>query len=267
MAMRIAGSRLGALCMGMPAPELRETDLYPPVKRLLEEQGYEVKGEIGAADVVAVREGSDPVVVELKTGFALSLFHQAIVRQQITDAVYIAVPYRAGQAFRQALRRNLGLCRRLGLGLITVRDDEGQIQIHCDPAPFQPRKSKARRGSLLREFARRVGDPNSGGATRRGLMTAYRQDALRCVQLLHQHGPTKASEVAKTTGVEKARRLMADDHYGWFDRVRTGVYALSPKGVAAVTEFAEAIATLERVVFKAPELLAGDPKPSPNKQT
>jgi len=226
---------------------LRETDLYPPVKRLLEEQGYEVKSEIGAADVVALRDGEDPVVVELKTGFSLSLFHQAVDRQRLTDAVYIAVPLGAGRAFHQALHNNLGLCRRLGLGLITVRADDGLVQIHCDPAPYRPRRSNARRGRLLREFARRVGDPNSGGATRRGLMTAYRQDALRCAQLLHAHGPTKASEVAKRTGVEKARRLMSDDHYAWFERVRTGVYALSPKGVAALGEYAEAIAALDKV--------------------
>ncbi|MDH3234421.1 MAG: DUF2161 family putative PD-(D/E)XK-type phosphodiesterase [Alphaproteobacteria bacterium] len=229
----------------MPASGLRETDLYPPVKRLLEEQGYEVKSEIGAADVVALRDGEDPVVVELKTGFALSLFHQAIDRQRMTDAVYIAVPHATGRAFNLTLRNNLGLCRRLGLGLMTVRAKDGLVQIHCDPAPYRPRKSTARRGRLLLEFARRVGDPNIGGTTTgRGLMTAYRQDALRCVRHLHEHGPTKASEVAKQTGVEKARRLMSDDHYGWFERVQTGIYALSPQGVAAVGEYAEAIAAL-----------------------
>ena len=33
---------------------MREQDLYAPVKALLTRQGYEVKGEVGAADVVAV---------------------------------------------------------------------------------------------------------------------------------------------------------------------------------------------------------------------
>ena len=235
----------------MPAPNLRETDLYPPVKRLLEGQGYVVKSEIGAADVVAIRDSDDPVIVELKTGFALSLFHQAIDRQRMTDVVYVAVPHGTGRKFRQSLRNNLALCRRLGLGLITVRADDGLVEIHCDPAPYQPRRSTARRGRLLREFARRVGDPNSGGATRRGLMTAYRQDALKCVRFLHEHGPTKASEVAKHTGVATARRLMADDHYGWFERVRIGVYALSPKGVGALTEYAEAVAALGSAAPKA----------------
>ena len=70
--------------------KLKETDLYPPVKKLLEGQGYEVKSEVGAADVMAVRGAEPPVIVELKTGFTLSLFHQAVERQKLTDAVYVA---------------------------------------------------------------------------------------------------------------------------------------------------------------------------------
>jgi len=261
--MRLAAARIGTVWMGMAPSGLRETDLYPPVKHLLEGQGYEVKSEIGAADVVALRDGDDLVIVELKTGFALSLFHQAVERQQSTDAVYIAVPHGAGRAFHQTLRSNLGLCRRLGLGLITVRVEDGLVQVHCDPAPYRPRQSKARRGRLLQEFIRRVGDPNTGGTTRRGLITAYRQDALRCLRCLHEAGPTKASAVAKATGVSHARRLMADDHYGWFERVRTGIYALTPKGIAAVADYAEAIAALAHGTGEDTRLVQDDPRPSP----
>ena len=64
-------------------------------------------------------------------------------------------------------------------------------------------------------------------------MTAYRQDALRCLNVLATHGATKAALVAKVSGVAKARRLMADDHYGWFERIETGIYGLTPKGSAA----------------------------------
>tara|TARA_R110002020_G_scaffold18931_41_gene65611 strand:- start:2006 stop:2719 length:714 start_codon:yes stop_codon:yes gene_type:complete len=212
----------------------RETDLYPPVKALLESQGYTVKGEIGAADIVAVRDGDDPVVVELKTGFSLSLFHQGIERQAITDAVYIAVPRGPGRAFQKAISANTSLCRRLGLGLMTVRLKDGLVEVHADPGPYKPRKSPIRKTRLLREFLRRTGDPNSGGATRRGLMTAYRQDALRCARVLFDLGPTKAAQVAKLSGVEKARALMADNHYGWFERVQPGIYGLCPKGAEAL---------------------------------
>lgn len=209
----------------------RETELYQPVKSLLEGQGYTVKGEIGAADIVAVRQDEDPVIVELKTGFSLSLFHQAIERQKITDAVYVAVPRGKGVAFRKALKANVTLCRRLGLGLITVRLSDGFAETHLDPAPYRPRQSKPRKGRLLREFRRLVGDPNTGGSTRRGITTAYRQDATACLVHLSANGPCKAAIVARATGVETARRILADNHYGWFEKVATGIYALSPKGL------------------------------------
>ncbi len=216
----------------------KETDLYAPVKALLEGQGYVVKGEIGAADVVACRGEEDPLIVELKTGFSLSLFHQGVERQAITDTVYIAVPRGTGAAFGKALKSNLALCRRLGLGLITVRLSDGFTEVHADPAPYRPRQNKRRKTRLLREFARRTGDPNAGGATRQGLITAYRQDALRCAVLLNAQGPTKASLVASGSGVARARDIMATDHYGWFERVSKGIYGLKPAGVEALESYA-----------------------------
>ena len=222
-----------------------ETDLYAPVKALLEEQGYEVKGEVGAADAVGYREGEDPVIVELKTGFSLSLFHQAIERLAITEMVYIAVPRGKGAAAWKSIKNNTKLCRRLGLGLMTVRLKDGLVEIYADPAPYRPRKSKQKKAALLSEFERRVGDPNAGGSsTRKGRMTAYRQDALRCLGVLHAQGPTKASEVAKITEVTNARQIMYDDHYGWFTRVDKGIYGLSKKGVKAVIEYAKTLKTL-----------------------
>ncbi len=213
---------------------MRETELYAPVKTFLEGQGYTVKAEVGAADVVACRAGEDPVIVELKTGFSLTLIHQAVARQSITDAVYIAAPRNTGRRFQSALKQMKTLCRRLGLGLITVRMKDELVEIHCDPAPYAPRKSKHRQAHLLREFARRDGDPNTGGSARTGLVTAYRQDALRCAALLASEGPTKGAVVARETGVTNATRLMADNHYGWFERVEKGVYSLTDTGRAQV---------------------------------
>ncbi|WP_163847046.1 DUF2161 domain-containing phosphodiesterase [Pseudooceanicola aestuarii] len=217
----------------------RETDLYPPVKALLQAQGYDVKAEIAGADVVALRpDDPDPVIVEMKTGLTLPLIHQCIARQSVTDWVYLAVPPPKG---RKARARALSLCRRLGLGLILVRpaapgDGTGSAEIACDPAPYAPRKVKARAGRLLREFHHRVGDPNTGGSTRVTLVTAYRQDALRCAVHLSGAGPCRGAVVAGATGVERATRIMRDDHYGWFERVATGTYALTPKGQAALSD-------------------------------
>ncbi|PIE13999.1 MAG: hypothetical protein CSA68_11205 [Rhodobacterales bacterium] len=206
---------------------MRESDLYHPVKSYLQAQGYQVKGEVGAVDVVAIREGEDaPVLVELKLAFSLALLHQGIARQAISDAVYLAVPHSSGKA----LKNNLGLCRRLGLGLMTVRLRDGFVEVLADPVPYCPRKSVKRKTLLLREFARRVGDPNAGGAVRGKVVTSYRQDALRCATYLEQHGPSKGAVVAKACGVPGATRIMRDDHYGWFERVGLGVYQLTAIG-------------------------------------
>lgn len=217
---------------------LKETELYAPIKSYLEGQGYEVKAEVAAADVVACRGEEDPVVVELKLGFSLALFHQAIVRQSLSDDVYVAVPRGSGKRFLKSLKENKTLARRLGLGLITVRLKDGFVEVHQDPAPYQPRQSKPRKARLLREFARRVGDPNMGG-TRGKIMTAYKQDAYRVAGFLASQGPCKGAVVAKATGVEKATQMMAADHYGWFERISLGVYALTPNGLAAHLDLAK----------------------------
>ena len=135
------------------------------------------------------------------------------------------------------LKDNLALCRRLGLGLITVLAD-GRAEVHCDPGPCAPRKSKKKQQQLLREFKTLRGDPNAGGATRHGLVTAYRQDALACAAHLAEHGPCKGAEVARATGVSRATRLMASNHYGWFERVETGIYRLTDAGCAGLQHWA-----------------------------
>lgn len=216
--------------MGNP----RETDLYPPIKALLESQGYQVKSEIGAADVVALRGDDPPVIIELKLGFSLSLIHQCVARQSLSDDVYMAVAQGQTKGFAKAVKDNKSLARRLGLGLITVRLRDGHVQIHCDPAPFQPRKSKLRQSRLLREFARRSGDPNTGGQTRQGLMTAYRQDALKIAHYLKENGASKGAMVCAATGISTATRMMAQNHYGWFDRHARGIYRLSAQGHTAL---------------------------------
>jgi hypothetical protein len=215
---------------------LRETDLYLPVKQLLEAQGYVVKGEVGSADVVALRGDEPPLIVELKTAFSLVLIHQAIERQKLTDVVYVAIPEWKGRAGWKAFAANRILCRRLGLGLITIKPDLKSADIHLDPAPYQPRKVKAKKERLLKEFQHRVGDPNQGGTTRKSIVTAYRQDALRCLSFLEK-GPSKASNIAAAMNVSRARNIIADDHYGWFERVDRGVYGLTPKGETALNEF------------------------------
>ena len=220
-----------------------ETELYGPVKAFLEAQGYEVKAEVKGCDVVAVRGDEPPVIVELKTNFSLPLVLQGIDRQRLTDNVYLAVPPFSVRGARR--KEALALCRRLGLGLLAVRPAPACfVEALLDPAEYKPRKRKPALGRLLREFQQRVGDPSTGGSTRRKIMTAYRQDALRCAGFLDENGPTRAARVARATGVAKAGRIFLKDYYGWFERVaeaQRGVYALTPKGEEAVVKHTESI--------------------------
>ena len=219
----------------------RETDLYPPVKSFLENQGYVVKAEVGAADVVAVRGAEPPVVVELKLGFSLALIHQCVERLKVSDDVYLAVAHKPGKAFYKAVKANTTLARRLGLGLMTVRIEDGLVSVYCDPGPYAPRKNAKRKATLLREFARRQGDPNDGGQTRAGLVTAYRQDAVKLAMYLFEVGASKGADVARETGVKRATAMMRDNHYNWFEKVEKGIYGLTPAG-------AEAVAVASRVL-------------------
>ncbi|MBO9397821.1 hypothetical protein J7400_14125 [Shimia sp. R9_2] len=215
--------------------KIAETELYAPIKAWLEARGFEVKAEVGAADVVAMRAGEEPVIIELKTGFSLALLQQAVARQAVTDAVYVAVPRWKGRAGWKAFSGNIGLCKRLGVGVLSVRLKDGAVEAHCDPVPFQPRKSKARKAKLLKAFSRLEGDPNVGG-TRGATVTVYRQDAEKCAIYLNENGASRGRDVAGGTGVENATTLMRDNHYGWFEKVEKGVYMLSESGVAALAD-------------------------------
>ena len=224
---------------------MAESDLYAPIKKFLERQGYEVKGEVEECDIVAVRGDEPPVVVELKLQLNLSLILQAVDRLGASDCVYVA--FRVGKkhsaSWRSRGKQVKSLLRRLGLGLLTVTA-RGKVEAVLDPGPYKPRVVKERRSRLLKEFAERVGDPIAGGSANQKRMTAYRQDALRCAVALQRDGVTKVSVLAERTGVERAGPILRDNHYGWFERVEKGHYQLTPKGARGLDEWSTAVAML-----------------------
>ena len=220
-----------------------EVRLYAGVKAFLEAQGFVAKGEIGGCDIFAVRPGEPPVLVicELKLGFNLDLLLQGADRMEAADAVWLAVPRtRRG---RDRDRRVVRLCRLLGFGLLTVGAD-GIVDVLADPAPYRPRPNNGRRARLLREHARRWGDPTPGGSTRAKIMTAYRQRAIACAEALRA-GPVSTRTLRTTT--PEAPGILARNVYGWFERASRGVYRLSEAGQAAVATAAPAPPRADRV--------------------
>ena len=225
----------------MKAAPVRESDLYPDLKAYLQSQGFDVKSEIGACDLMA-RRGEDVVVVEMKLSFSLALVMQGVARQAMFDHVYLAVPV-SQKGWQLRYRDIIGLCRRLGLGLLAVKPGQG-VEAHLDPGPYMPRKNVVKAVRLLREFDRRLGDPNKGGTVGVKRMTAYRQDALRCAVVV-QPGAGKVAAVVRAAGVARAGSLLRDDHYGWFAKLSRGVYGLTAAGHQALVDNADEVARLQ----------------------
>jgi hypothetical protein len=187
---------------------------------------------VNDCDAVAVRAGEEPVVVELKVSLNIKALMQAAARLALTRKVYVGVARGCPVLAREG-RGAVRLLRMLGLGLLVIdpRPGPAQVAVLLDPGEYRPRRAPRKAERLLGEFERRVGDPNRGGADRRrGIMTAYRQRALRVADYLAAHGAEKASVVARALDEPKAREMMYADVYGWFEREGKGVYRLSPRG-------------------------------------
>ena len=208
-----------------------ETSLYPAVKAYLESLGFEPKGEVMGCDVVALRAGDAPclVIAELKGELSLELILQGVDRAAACDEVWLAVP--ATRRGRDRDRRAHKLCRLLGFGLLAVTLSNGRVEVLAEPSPYTPRRNDKRRALLLREHAKRRGDPSPGGSTRRPIMTAYRQDAMAIAEALLP-GPGSTRDLARI--VPDAPKILLRNVHGWFERVSRGRYRLTPLGEAAV---------------------------------
>lgn len=226
---------------------LLECDLYEPVKAYLTQLGYDVKGEVKACDLAAVK-GDELIVVELKKGFTMDLLYQAIDRQRIADGVYVAIPL-PKKGYRDPRYRDmLNLCKRLSLGLIFVdfaSNGAAQIDVALHPAEAKPqRKSPSRRKAVLTEHAGRTGSVNTGGVTRRKIITVYKEQALWVALLLQKHGPLKAAELRALGGPEKTSIILQRNFYKWYQKEtdcgnRNNTYAITSAGTAALLEYAD----------------------------
>jgi hypothetical protein len=216
-----------------------ETELYAPVKQFLERQGFRVAGEVNSCDVVGMRDG-EVVIVELKRVFNLELVFQAISRKSLSETVYAAVAA-ASIKKRSQWRKITKLCRLLGLGLLTVRENRANaVDVALSPAPYTPRLNTAKRRALVREFQNRSADYNVGGCTRKKIVTAYRELALRLAWQM-QSGPRTVGDLADAGPKGKAGQILFKNFYGWFERVDRGVYQLTPDGVDALRVYAEVV--------------------------
>ncbi|MBW7474637.1 hypothetical protein K0T92_07760 [Paenibacillus oenotherae] len=225
-----------------------ETELYQPIKQYFEAQGYEVKSEVMHCDLVAIHPVSgDTILVEMKKTFTLPLLLQGIERLRLSGQVMLAIERnrKKSGSHNQRFSDLAELCRMLGLGLMTItffKTKSPVIELLCQPGdpPIRGQR-RLRQSRLLNEFRERSGDYNIGGSTRRKLVTAYREKALRIASALHAHGQLSPRRAAELTGVVRAAHFLQKDYYGWFERIERGVYRLQASGELAVAEYADVI--------------------------
>jgi len=190
------------------------------------------------------------LIVELKTSLNFEVVLQAVDRQRIGHLVYVAVPFKKKSTTGKRWKLVSHLLKRLELGLLLVHfphnsdRKEPYIEEVFPPVPFAREKSwdqaKKRRKKLREEFYTRNGTGNKGGSTGKIIMTAYREQTIVIGKLLLNNGPLSTRILRKMGAHEqKTRVILADNYYGWFDRVSVGVYRLSEKGEIEVAKYAE----------------------------
>ncbi|WP_054955902.1 DUF2161 family putative PD-(D/E)XK-type phosphodiesterase [Paenibacillus dakarensis] len=245
-----------------------EAELYAPLKAFFGLHGYEIKGEVRSCDMVGMKEGlTDPLIVEMKKTFNLALLLQGLERLKMSSLVYLAVEKSRVKkgAVNQRWSELSNLCRKLGLGLITVtfyKTKAPFVEVLCEPCEgnYTGRSAPRKRERLLMEFRERSGDYNTGGVTRAKLVTAYREKALRVAAALHQlsrsdctadlsitavgsppkPGVTPAA-IRNLSGVGNAASVLQQNYYGWFTRIMRGRYLLTDAGVQALEEYASVL--------------------------
>lgn len=223
----------------------KEEDMYIPVKDLLLEYGYTVKSEVEHCDVTALR-GDELIVVEMKKSLNLDVIIQAVLRQRLGDKVYVAVPKPGRILFTKRWKNICHLLRRLEIGLILVSFRSGRTfaEVEFEPEVFDREMSKKlngkKRRSVLKEFDERHGDYNTGGSTRKKLVTAYKEMAIQIACCLEKYGPLSTKQLRQFgTDEDKTQVILADNYYGWFERVSKGVYSLNEHGLKDLNKYSE----------------------------
>lgn len=209
---------------------MKETDMYPPIKKHLQRHGYTVHAEVEGIDILA-QKGEEMIAVEMKTAFNLKLVYQLIERRKIVDQVYAYVPLGKGGRWPKEYKRMCGLIKRLECGLITldVRGRKKTVTVEFDPKPFVHRKNYAKKKIALKEFNSRSIDLNQAGSRSELLFTAYKEKAIRVALYLYENGRATPKDIAATLQIDSAARILQSNYHFWFDRVERGVYRITPE--------------------------------------
>ncbi|RNB52746.1 hypothetical protein EDM57_20780 [Brevibacillus gelatini] len=223
-----------------------EADMYAPIRDYFVGQGYEVFGEVNHCDLTAIKE-DELIIVEFKRNLSVELLIQAAKRQRFTDHVYVAIPKPKYKLFSKKWQDVVYLIRRLELGLILVSfPKKGAVmEVSISPAPFDRERSKQfnkrKRARIIQEIQGRYGDYNVGGSSQTKIMTAYKQGCIQIAALLQHYGPLAPKELKEKGATDKTSSILSKNYYGWFTRIKRGVYALTTAGEKELAAYPELV--------------------------
>jgi len=206
---------------------MQETNLFDPIKRLLESQGYHVKGEVVHTDVFGIKE-QYTIAVELKNQISLKLIYQAIERTKVADFVYIAVPKQAIISHRKEMKYLKQLLTKLKIGLISVNQDEANFIIKIEENSSKKRTNHQKR-RVMKEFQERDNHINLGG-TKGKIVTAYKEKVIKIAHMLRKMKSASPKKLMEHTGILETSRILQSNFDGWFEKVERGIYQLSKQG-------------------------------------
>ncbi len=106
-----------------------------------------------------------------------------------------------------------------------------------EPEFHRYNRSHKKEESLRTEFESRTGDFNTGGVTRKKIMTSYREKAIQIAYVLENESCLSIKEIKKRTGIESAASILQRNHYGWFIREQRGVYKVTEKSDGRNSKF------------------------------
>lgn len=217
---------------------MKESELYEPVKRLFEQQGYKVNAEVRDCDMTMTLD-KELIVAELKTSLSVELLAQCLERQKAADIVYAVVP-KPKRYQPKKMRRTFGVLKKLEIGLImvTFRGNISFAEIVLKP-PKTGKTNQKKRSLVEKEINGRNVDINIGGVTGRKIVTAYMEKAYKIACILKIYGRLSPKAVCEYGGDPYAQAILSRNLYGWFIKIERGIYDISEKGMEEILMYPE----------------------------
>lgn len=219
---------------------MTEKELYPPIHDLFEKRGYKVNAEVKDCDMTAVKD-DEFIIIELKRNMTVTLLAQGIKRQRTGADVFVAVPKPKNYSFNK-FRQVFSVLKKLELGLIFVslRGEHSFAEIVFEPKPYTSTyKDYKKKKAIMREIEGRTIDTNTGGVTGTKIVTAYTEKCIKIACILDMYGELSPKKIRDLGGADNTQNILQFNTYGWFEKVRKGVYRITNEGRKGLLDYPE----------------------------